>query len=381
MACCADGHPSHRPHSHISASAWSRRGLLGLGAFGASLLAFGTSRSGFAQTAASDVRAVDTHAHFMPLPFLRSLAQEGGPPNYTVDMSNPDAPSIPLGGTRIVLDPTYWDLDKRLVRMNGQGVHTHALSLTAPMVHWAAPERGAKLARLVNDAMQEAHTAFPERFVGCATLPLQDPALALAEINRVAGMKGIRGFYLPTNAGRELGDPAFFPLYERCEALGLPVLLHPVGVIGAERLAKQYYLNNLLGNPMDTTIAAAHLVFGGVMDRYPKLNVVLPHSGGALPFLWGRLQHGQNVRAETKGKAQKPFIDYVRRFHYDTIVHSPDLLRFLVGLVGADHVMLGSDYCFDMGYEKPREIIMQAGLSAPERDKILGGNAAKLLRL
>jgi aminocarboxymuconate-semialdehyde decarboxylase len=280
------------------------------------------------------------------------------------------------------LDATYWDMDQRLKRMDNQGVATHALSLTLPMVHWTTPERGAALARVANDAMIAAHTAHPDRFYGCAALPMQDPAGALAELNRVAGNKAMRAIYLPTNVnGTELADEAYWPIYQRCEALGWPVMLHPVVVIGTERLSQRYYLNNLLGNPFDTTVAAANLIFGGVMDKFPKLEVVLPHAGGALPFLWGRLQHGQHVRPETKDLGRKPVKEYLRRFHYDIISHSPELLRILVDMVGADRVMLGTDYCFDMGYEQPREVISSLKLKAKEEALLLGGNAQRLLHL
>lgn len=345
--------------------------------------AAGRGRAGARQKTAaarSDV-AIDVHAHFFPEAFLKSMAAEGPPPHFPLDMSNPAAPTVVRGSFRLTLDPSYWDVDLRLKAMNAAKVTTHALSLTAPMVHWAPPERGAKLARLYNDAAIEAHTAHPDRFVGCAALPVQDPALALQELERVAGDRAIRGVYLPTNLGsRELSDPALFPLYAKCEALRLPVLLHPVGVIGAERLAP-YYLNNLLGNPFDTTVAAAHFVFGGVLDRFPRLDIVLPHGGGALPALWGRLQHGQGVRPETQGAAKRPFGEYLRRFHYDTITHSVHLLRTLVDLVGADRILLGSDYCFDMGYERPRQIIAKLGLGRADTERLLAGNAARILRL
>ena len=330
---------------------------------------------------ASRTKVIDIHAHFFPLPFLKALDEDGGPPGFHVEVSTSESPALVNASDPVPLqlDVNYWDLDTRIERMDAQGVTMQALSLTLPMVHWAEPQRGAELAMLVNDAMVEAHAAFPDRFVGCATLPLQDPSLALEELERVAGMRAIRGVYLPTNvSGRELSDPSFFPIYERCEALGLPVLLHPVDVIGAERL-RHHYLPNLLGNPFDTAVAAAHLVFGGVLDRYPRLNAVLPHAGGALPYLFGRLQHGQSVRPEAD--AQRPFGEYLRRFYYDTITHSADALRYLVDLVGTDRVMLGSDYDFDMGYARPREIVEELGLRPAEREKIVFANAARLLRL
>ena len=342
----------------------SRRSFLKLG--GLALAAAHPREAAARSKPATSV--IDLHAHFYPKLFLDALAEEGAPPSFPAD-------------ARARLDPTFWDLAKRLERMDAQGVTLHALSLSLPMVHWAPPERGARLARLVNDAMSVAHLSWPDRFVGCAALPVQDPARAVEELERAAGLRGIRAVYLPTSLeGRELSDAALSPIYARCEALRLPILLHPVAVIGAERL-QPFYLRNLLGNPFDTAVAAAHLVFGGVLDRHPTLEVVLPHGGGALPYLAGRLEHGQKVRPEAKDAARRPFPEYLRRFHYDTVTHSVEALRFLVDRVGADRVVLGSDYCFDMGYEKPREIVASLRLRPADRDKILGGNAARLLRL
>jgi aminocarboxymuconate-semialdehyde decarboxylase len=343
---------------------------------------------GNAGAAAQDRRrlgaVVDVHAHFFPERFVRAINEEGGPPGVSFDLSKPDAPIFVIGGGRIPIDVTYWDLEKRLKRMDAAGVTTHALSLTTPFVYWAEPARGAALARLVNDAMIEAHTAYPTRFVGCATLPIQAPELAVKELERLAGSRAIRGAYMPTSfAGKELSDPSLFPIYAKCQQMNLPILLHPdqaAAAMGAARLQK-FYLANMLGNPFDSAIAASYLVFGGVMDRFPTLNIVLPHAGGAVPYLAGRLQHGQAVRPETQGVAQKPFMEYVRRFYYDTITHSPELLRFLIDLVGMDHVMLGSDYCFDMGSERPRDVIDALQLRRPDRDRLYSGNAARILGL
>jgi len=327
---------------------------------------------------------IDIHAHYFPESFFRVIDDVGAPFGARVDRSHSGGPLVETKGSRTApLEASYWDLDLRRKAMDKAGVDVHALSLTAPMVYFADGPTGTRLARAVNDAMEAAHTAFPDRFVGCATLPMQDPAAAAAELTRVRALRGIRGIYLGTNInGRELSDPAYTPIWESCQAAKLPVLLHPLNVIGLGTRLSHFYLNNFLGNPFDTAIAAAHLVFGGVLDRFPKLEVCLPHAGGAMPYLMGRLTHGQRMRPETKGVAKKPFRAYLRRFTYDTIAHSPHLLRFLVDTVGPDRVMLGSDYCFDMGYTRPVDVVTRhAKLSRADQRRILGATAARLLRL
>ncbi len=329
-------------------------------------------------------RGVDVHAHFFPESYLRLVEREGPAEGARLDRSNPKGVSIVVDGVPTpVLGPAYWDLDRRVRDMDRQGVEIQALSLTAPMVYFAKPELGARLARAFNDALAEAHTAYPDRFVGCAALPMQDPRLAVAELQRAARLPGVRAVYLGTNvAGRDLSDPAFLPVFERCHEFELPILLHPLTTIGSADRLRPFYLGNLLGNPFDTAVAAAHLVFGGILDRFPRLDVCLPHAGGALPYLFGRLQHGQKVRPEARDRARRPFRAYLRRFTYDTISHAPEALRYLVDLVGADRVMIGSDYCFDMGYERPRDMVTRRlRLTAADQARILRGNAARLLRL
>ncbi|HYB71440.1 MAG TPA: amidohydrolase family protein [Candidatus Bathyarchaeia archaeon] len=327
---------------------------------------------------------IDVHAHFFPERFIRAIEESGAPSGGSVDRSDPIGPIIVTKGQRTApLEARYWDLGKRVTSMNRQGVQVQALSLTAPMVYWAEGELGARLAREWNDGASAAHTAHPDRFVVCATLPMQDAARSLAELDRAAKLPGVRAVYMGTNVnGRNLSDPAFFSVFERCQALGLPIGLHPFNVNGAERL-RPYYLTNLLGNPYDTGIAAAHLIFGGVLDRLPKLQVILPHAGGTFPLVWGRLQRGQKVRPEANRAAKKSVKAYLRRFTYDTISHDPGALRYLIATVGADRVMLGTDFCFDMGYEKPLDIIRDTAvkLSRADQAKVVRENAARLLRL
>lgn len=336
-----------------------------------------TSRK--AKTAAP---AIDIHAHYFPEEYLRVIESDGERFGLTLDRSDPLGPAIKIGnmlGGQLIR--TFYDLDLRIKEMNRIGVQVHALSLTFPMVYWADPDLAVRLARVVNDALAQAHTAYPDRFVGLATLPMQSPARAVEELDRAVRLPGIRGVYLGTNVnGRELDDPSFLPVWERIHELELPTFLHPLNVVGAQRLGP-YYLANLLGNPYDTGVAAARLIFGGVLDRFPKLMVCLPHAGGTLPYLIGRLDCGKRVRRELAHMKRLPSA-YLRRFTYDTISHAPASLRYLIDLVGADRVMIGSDYCFDLGYRRPVGVVTRlSGLSRADQARILGGNAAALLDL
>jgi len=337
-------------------------------------------RAASAQRSRHASLTIDIHAHFVPEAYLRAIEAEGEPRGVRL-LRGPDGPMIQVGPVPIgPITAHYHDLDLRLKAMDAQGVAVHALSLMPPMVYWADEASALGLARLVNDAMAEAARAHPDRFVVLATLPMQNPEAALVELERAVAELGCRGIYLGTNVrGKELTDPSFLPIFERIHALDVPIFLHPLNVIGAQRLAS-YHLHNLLGNPFDTAVAAANLIFSGHLDRFPKLDICLPHAGGAFPYLIGRLNHGWKVRQECRALKKRPS-SYLRRFTYDTISHAPESLNYLIKLVGADRVMIGSDYCFDMGYERPVEVVTALKLSRNDREKILHGNAARLLRL
>jgi aminocarboxymuconate-semialdehyde decarboxylase len=324
---------------------------------------------------------VDVHAHYFPESFLRLIERDGAGRAAGVDRSDRRGPVLRIGAVRVgPLTAGFRDLEARVAAMDRQGVDVQALSLTHPMVYWAGAALGGALARAMNDALAEAHARFPRRLVGLATLPLQDPPAAVAELDRAAALPGIRGVYLGTNVnGRDLSDAAFLPVWQRIAEHALPVFLHPLDVIGADRL-RPFYLDYLLGNCFDTAVAAAHLVFGGVLDRFPRLTVCLAHGGGALPYLIGRLDRGWRVRPELRALRRAPSA-YLRRFTYDTITHAAPALRYLVGLVGADRVLMGSDYCFPLGDERPAQVTAALRLPPAPRAAILGGTAARLLGL
>ncbi|MDP2602961.1 MAG: amidohydrolase family protein [Deltaproteobacteria bacterium] len=323
---------------------------------------------------------IDIHAHFYPEPYLKLLAQEGERFGIKLDRKRPKEVVIDIKGSRLSLGPAFTDLDVRLKEMKRQRVDVHALSLTRPMVYWADAELGLKLSQAMNDAMVEAHTAFPDRFLGLAVLPMQDIPSSLAELERVSKLAGIRGVYIGTNInGKDLSDPEFLPLFQRIEALRLPIFLHPTQVIPTERL-KPYFFYNLIGFPLDTTIAAANLIFSGILDRFPRLSICLPHAGGALLSLIGRMDRGHKITEECRQIKHKPSA-YLKRFTYDTISHDPGMLLYLIRLVGAERVMIGSDYCFAIGYDRPVEVVTKlAALSRADQSRILGSNAARLLK-
>ncbi len=322
---------------------------------------------------------VDIHAHYYPQTYLDAMAQgkafgaeyQMTPQGYMLKSPGFSGGPFPA---------KFTDLNLRLADMDAQGVKVHALSLTRPMPYFGPAEYAMKLARAFNDAANAAHLQYPDRFVGLAALPMNDSDAALDELNRAAKLPGIRGVYLGCNIeGRDFDDPEFLPVFQRMESLKLPLFLHPNGAVGGKRF-DPYYLANILGNPFDTTIAACHLIYGGVMDRCPTLEINLPHAGGAVPMLIGRMDHGYAVRRDVPNLPRPPS-DYLRRFTYDTIGHDARVVKFLISEVGADRVMLGSDYCLDMGYLKPVQDLDALDLSARDRDMILFGTASRLLKL
>ncbi len=358
-----------------------RRFLGGMAAVGGALLAGCAGAPAQRGMRGYSVRAIDAHAHWHSPDFVDLLEKEGGANGAKMGRNARGQVTFSFPGYTTVFQQTYMDLGIRLRAMDETGVDIHALSLTSPMVYWAPPAFGLRLAQIYNDGLAVAHIRYPERFYGLLTLPMQAPTLALQELDRAANLPGMRGVYLATHVmGKNLDDKTFWPVYARCEALGLPILLHPVDPVGAERM-RSYYLRNFLGNPYDTGIAAASLMFGGVMDAFPQLEVVLPHAGGTFPALIGRMTHGAGVRAETKHMTKSP-MTYLRRFHYDTISHSPQIMADIIGMVGADRVVLGSDHPADMSLARPVDFVESIPrLSTYERELILGGNSARLLKI
>ena len=272
---------------------------------------------------------------------------------------------------------------KKIQDMDDKGIHLYILSST-PFAFFYEVENdlALELARFQNDQLSELVKQYPDRFAAMATLPLQAPDEALKELERAVNKLGLRGVEIGSHVGqRELGDEVFGPLYKALEDLNVPVFIHPHHVAGMERL-QDFYLNNFIGNPLDTTIAASQLIFSGVLEKYPGLKFILAHGGGQFPFIMGRIEHGYRVRPEPKEKVHQPPRVFLKNFYFDTITHNPDALRYLIAFSGSDHVLMGSDYPYDMADDRPVETVSKlTGIKATDRRKIMGENALKLFGL
>jgi len=279
--------------------------------------------------------------------------------------------------------PQLTSVEQRLADMDAMGIDIQALA-PAPFqtFYWTEPEIGLATARVVNENIAQIVADHPDRFVGMGTVPLQQAEYAVAELERMVKELGLRGVEInPNVAGRELSEDKFRPFFAKAEELGIVVFMHPIGFTEARRLT-DHYLNNVIGNPLDTTVALAHLIFGGVLDRHPGLKLVAAHGGGYAPAYSGRLDHAWSARPDCRVHIKEAPTTYLKRVYFDTMVFTHHQLQYLVDQYGADHILMGTDYPYDMGENDPVGFIENApGLSAEQRARIFGLNAAGLLGL
>lgn len=274
------------------------------------------------------------------------------------------------------------DRDSRLRAMDAMGIDRQAVSVSPTQYYyWAAPELAGAIVRVANEQLAELCASQPDRFVGLGTVALQEPALAVEQLGYAVRTLGLRGVIVSTAInGVELADPRNEPVWARAEELEALVFIHPLGCSLGERIAP-YYLSNVIGQPLETTIALSKLIFAGVLDRYPRLKLCAAHGGGYLPFYRGRSDHAYQVRPESRTMRQAPSA-YLKRIWFDSLVYRPDTLGHLIQQVGASQVVLGTDYPFDMGVDDPLGPLGAVeGLSEADRQAIRGGNAARLLKL
>ena len=275
------------------------------------------------------------------------------------------------------------DVTARLAEMDAQGVDLQLVSPAPGQCYFTVkPEIAVPATRLVNEGIAAYCARRPDRFAGLGTVALQEPAEAVAELERCMGPLGLKGVELLTNVdGRELSDPAFEPFWAAAERLGALVMLHPQGFTDGERL-RRFYFNNVLGNPLDTPVALHYLFFDGVLERYPALKILAVHGGGYLAAYSGRIDHAWGARSDARGALPKPPGHYLRKIYFDSIVFTPHQLEYLVKVFGESQVLMGTDYPFDMAEADPiGHINAVASFSEATRAAIAGGNARRLLGL
>jgi aminocarboxymuconate-semialdehyde decarboxylase len=279
--------------------------------------------------------------------------------------------------------PKLSSIEVRLQDMDRMGIDIQAVS-PAPhqTYYWTDPGEGQQLARMVNERLAEIVSKWPDRFVALGSVPLQDSSLAVSELEHAVKKLGLRGVEInPSVNGMDLTDSrlALEKFFAKAQELDIVIFMHPIGFTHGERLMNHYF-NNVIGNPLETTVAVSHLIFDGVMERHPKLKVVLPHAGGYLAHYWARMDHAWKARPDCRVVIKKKPSSYLERFHFDTITFDRTMLKNMVERYGADHVVLGTDYPYDMGMEHPLDFIGGTpGISAADKSRIMGGNAARLL--
>jgi aminocarboxymuconate-semialdehyde decarboxylase len=326
---------------------------------------------------------IDIHTHILPKawPDLRERYGYGGFLQLE-HHSDGCARMVVDGQVFREVEDNCWDPERRIEESQKHGVDVQVLS-TVPVMfsYWAKPEDALDLSRLLNDHVASVVQRFPRHFAALGTVPMQDPALAVGELERCVNDLGLDGIEIGTHVnGQNLDDPAVFPVLQRAAELGAAVFVHPWDMLGEDRM-RRYWLSWLVGMPAETALAITSLIFGGVFDRLPTLRVCFAHGGGAFPGTIGRIEHGYVARPDlcgVSGSANPR--SYLGRFYLDSLVHDATTLQGLIDLVGAHRVALGSDYPFPLGEWIPGQLIEGLDtLSAHDRDCLLHGTALEFL--
>ena len=281
------------------------------------------------------------------------------------------------------IGPKLTSVAVRLADMDSAGIDIQAISPSPfQYYYWTDPEIGRETSRLINDNLASIVAAHPDRFVAIGTVPLQEVSFAVAELERMVRTLDMRGVELSTNInGTDLDDPKFKPFFQKVQELGIFVFLHPAGFSHGEQL-RDYYLNNTVGQPLEEAIAISRLIFSGTLAAFPRLKICVAHGGGYLPTYFGRMDHAYRVREDCRCHIDRPPSEYLKQLYVDTLVFDPDGLGHLIKQMGAHHVLLGTDYPYDMSDQSPLDLIARVnGLSSVELDAVCGLNAATLLNI
>lgn len=328
------------------------------------------------------MNAIDVHAHVIVPEVLRDVApgEAWRPALRRVDGRR----IVEFAGLRVSsMVHEFVALDRILATQDRAGIRRVVLSPWVPLLSYDVDaDEGSRRCRLQNQGLARMRAERPDRVSVLGAVPLQDPHLAAAELETLMASGTFAGVEIAASIrGSYLGDAQFAPFWAAAESTGALVFVHPTTRGFGDPVFRDYYLHNLIGNPMETTLTAAHLVLSGVMERHPDLKVVLAHGGGAIVSLRGRLRHGHEVISAASAALSEPADVSVRRFYFDSVTHDSAVLRELVEAVGADRVLLGSDYPFDMADPHPVETVRRAGLDEDDEAALLYGNAERLLAI
>ena len=326
------------------------------------------------------MRIVDFHNHYYPPEYVEALRSSRSAVRVTYDADG--NPCVHYPGDYNILVPGHRDIDYREQVLKDHGIDTQLVTFTTPGVHVEPPATSVALAREINDAFARVVRDKKGRFAALATLPLNDPAASVKELERAMKDLGLPGAMVFSNVNHvALADDVYAPLWKQADELGAVIYIHPTDPQGVEAML-DYWLMPLVGFLMDTTLAAAKLVFSGVVERHPRIKWVLTHMGGATPYLAERYDRGYRAFAECRKNISKPPSEYLKDFYYDTVNFNPDAVKFAISFAGVDHILAGSDYPHQIGsIPLMLETIGKLDLDQASREKILGGNAAKLLSL
>jgi aminocarboxymuconate-semialdehyde decarboxylase len=326
------------------------------------------------------MKIIDFHNHFYPPEYLEAI--QTGPSNVEVTFDGDHNPLLHYPGDYNIVVRGHRDVEYRAEVLEKAGIDKQILSFTTPGTHVEAPERSVELAQLVNDSLSKIMKERGDRFSALATLPLNDPEASVAETERALKVLGFKGVMLHSNVnGVSLSDQRFWPLYDKADELKAVFYIHPSFPVGVEAMT-DYWLMPLVGFPFDTTLAAAKLVFSGVVEKYPGIKWVLGHLGGAVPYLAERLDRGYSAFEECRANISKPPSEYLKEFYYDSVNFDPHALMFAINFAGENHFVAGSDYPHKIGsLEMMVNSIQKLDIPEDVKARIYGENAAGLLKL
>jgi aminocarboxymuconate-semialdehyde decarboxylase len=323
---------------------------------------------------------IDFHNHYYPPEYIKEL--QAGSSEFTVTFDDDGNPNLHSPGDINIIVPGHRDAAVRQQVLDEAGVDKQVISFTAPGTVVETPDRSVALAQMVNDSLAKIVDERPSHFSSLATLPLNDPKASVKELERVVTGLGFRGVMVYSNVnGTALSDPRYWPLYERASDLSAVIYIHPTYPVGVEAMT-EYWLMPLVGFLFDTTLAAAGLIYSGVVERFPGIRWALCHLGGAIPYLAERLDRGYYAFKSCREHVGRPPTEFLRDFYYDTVNFDPNALRLAIDFAGVDHILAGSDYPHQIGsLQRMIESINQLDITEEERAQVFGGNAARLLGL